>query len=152
MTIRTLDARPDVVEAGWEDVGEVSFFADGRPVFVRGPWVEHRDLRYDLVDGGVGWYRVRAHARGRDLRFDLVAEEPVEDYLLEAWPEDPAEPHTVQVTSLHCRQLAAKQMPWIPAAAPDPQRQAAEANLRAAALRNRLPRSDYVRAGRGNAM
>jgi len=51
---------------------------------------------------------VRAHARGRDLRFDLVAEEPVEDYLLEAWPEDPAEPHTVQVTSRIGRQLDAK--------------------------------------------
>ncbi|MGV8973474.1 MAG: hypothetical protein ACOH10_14215, partial [Rhodoglobus sp.] len=120
----------------------VRIAADGRPVYVRGPWVEHRDLRYDLVDGGVGWYRVRAHARGRDLRFDLVAEEPVEDYLLEAWPEDPAEPNTVQVTSRIGRQLDAKPIPWIPAAEPDPQRQAAEANLRAAAHRIKLPRSE----------
>ncbi|RYV50786.1 hypothetical protein [Pengzhenrongella frigida] len=138
VTIRTLDARPDVVEAGWEDVGEVSILADGRPVFVRGPWVEHRDLRFDLVDGGTGWYRVRAHARGRDLLYDLVAEEPVEDYLLVAWPEAPAEPHTVQVTSKHGSELAATPFPWMPAAEPDPLRRAAEANLRDAARRNGL--------------
>jgi len=135
ITIRTLAARPYVVEPGWEDVGEVSVLADGRPVFVRGPWAEHRDLHNDLVDGGTGWYRVRAHARGRDLCDDLVVEDPVEDYLLVAWPEDPAEPETVQVTSKHGKQLAAKPFPWTPAAEPDPQRRAAEANLRDVARR-----------------
>jgi hypothetical protein len=102
---------------------------------VRGPWAEHRDPHGDLVDGGAGWYRVRAHARGRDLRYDLVVEEPVEDYLLVAWPEDPAESETVQVTSERGRQLAAKPFPWTPAAEPDPQRWAAEANLRGVARR-----------------
>lgn len=141
VTIRTLDARPDV-EPGWEDIGEVSILADSRPVFVQGPWAEHRELRDDLVDGGAGWYRVRAHTRGRDLLYDLVAEKPVEDYLLVAWPEDPAEPETLQVTSKHGRHMAAKPFPWTPAAEPDPHRLAAEANLRDAARRNRQLRGE----------
>jgi len=73
------------VEPDREDVGEVSVRAD--------------DRRDDPVDGGAGWYRVRAHARGRDLMFDLVAEEPVEDYLVIAWPADPAVPESLRVTA-----------------------------------------------------
>ncbi|MEU2726066.1 hypothetical protein [Streptomyces smyrnaeus] len=47
-----------------------------------------------LAPAGPGSYRVRVHARGRDIAPDGVAEEPVEDYLLIVWPAPP-EPDTV---------------------------------------------------------
>lgn len=33
-----------------------------------------------------GWYRVRVHARGRDINIDGVAFEPSEEYLIQLWP------------------------------------------------------------------
>ncbi|MGH3449573.1 MAG: hypothetical protein ACRDQW_02380, partial [Haloechinothrix sp.] len=41
-----------------------------------------------------GYYRLRAHARGRDIATDGVASEPVEDYLFVVWPAPPG-PETV---------------------------------------------------------
>ncbi|WP_016906775.1 hypothetical protein [Streptomyces xiaopingdaonensis] len=42
-----------------------------------------------LTPRGAGHYRVRVHARGRDTEPDGFVEEPVEDYLLIAWPQPP---------------------------------------------------------------
>lgn len=39
-----------------------------------------------LAADGPGEYRIRVHARGRDTAPDAVASEPVEDYLIQAWP------------------------------------------------------------------
>ncbi|WP_157856013.1 hypothetical protein [Streptomyces aureocirculatus] len=39
-----------------------------------------------LSTGGNGPYRLRVHARGRDIAYDQVREQPVEDYLIQAWP------------------------------------------------------------------
>jgi hypothetical protein len=47
-----------------------------------------------LSPHGPGSYRLRAHARGRDLRYDAVQNDPTEDYLLTIWPVDPA-PHLI---------------------------------------------------------
>ncbi|QZY20236.1 hypothetical protein [Streptomyces decoyicus] len=40
---------------------------------------------------GPGWYRMRVHASGRSINPDGVSEEPVEDYLIAVWPQEPAE-------------------------------------------------------------
>ncbi|MCC3655796.1 hypothetical protein LIX60_30920 [Streptomyces sp. S07_1.15] len=47
-----------------------------------------------LTPSGAGVYRVRVHARGRDLKPDGVTFEPVEDYLIQVWPQ-PRLPDTV---------------------------------------------------------
>lgn len=38
-----------------------------------------------------GWYRMRVHASGRSANPDGVSDEPVEDYLIAVWPQEPAE-------------------------------------------------------------
>ncbi|WP_214517038.1 hypothetical protein [Streptomyces hygroscopicus] len=43
-----------------------------------------------LTPHGPGPYRIRVHARGRDLAPDGTAEEPSEDYLLVTWPAPPS--------------------------------------------------------------
>ncbi|WP_327707015.1 hypothetical protein OG530_40370 [Streptomyces decoyicus] len=40
---------------------------------------------------GPGWYRMRVHASGRSINPDGVSEEPVEDYLIAVWPQEPAD-------------------------------------------------------------
>lgn len=40
----------------------------------------------NLSQDGPGTYRVRCHARGRDITDDGSTLEPVEDYLIQAWP------------------------------------------------------------------
>jgi hypothetical protein len=43
--------------------------------------------------GGLGRYRLRIHARGRDTKVDGTATEPVEDYLIMTWPVRLDDPH-----------------------------------------------------------
>lgn len=91
LEIRTLAAPPEQVEAGWEDVSEVSIWAESDvPVTIGG--VEDYLVEGLLGEGvrldahGRGWYRLRVHARGRDLAPDARVGEPVEDYLVISWP------------------------------------------------------------------
>lgn len=52
-----------------------------------------------LSTAGPGRYRIRAHARGRDTAYDMVREDPVEDYLLVVWPaRDGVDPSMIRVT------------------------------------------------------
>ncbi|MEW2527564.1 hypothetical protein [Streptomyces sp. NPDC047071] len=77
---------PDEADQSWEEIIEVT---------VQAPRAE---LRVESLHDGViselpllsaqgpGPYRLRVHARGRDIARDKVRREPTEDYLLLAWP------------------------------------------------------------------
>ena len=94
-----LDAVPDVVDPAWEDVVELSLATtpDG-PLTAAGGWsVDEPCDRLD--EHGPGTYRVRVHARGRDTDYDGVAFEPVEDYLVLAWPAPSSAPVGLRATS-----------------------------------------------------
>lgn len=111
VTSRLLDAAPGEPDSEWEDVVELSLRCSG-PVGVtdlveNDPWVE-------LIDEP-GRYRLRFSVRGRLLEQDPEAElddddqdldspEPVEFYLLEAWPEPNSQPAAVlRLTSAFSR-------------------------------------------------
>lgn len=89
---RVLDARPHIECDEWEEVVEASVHAPTGDLKV-----ESLDLGPDtefvqsLSPSGRGWYRIRVHARGREILRDKATMEPVEDYLLIVWPSDPAE-------------------------------------------------------------
>ncbi|MEU3176025.1 MULTISPECIES: hypothetical protein [unclassified Streptomyces] len=74
------------VDASWEEIVEVSVHAPTGLLRVesleQGP-VEELE---PLSPSGPGWYRLRVHARGRNVLPDKVSAEPVEDYLLVTWP------------------------------------------------------------------
>lgn len=93
-----LASRPSVVADGWEDVAEVSLEVRSGPLRVMGiGGTSGPEVRLDVH--GPGDYRLRIHANGRDTDYDAARLDPVEDYLILAWPEQPSPPATLRTTS-----------------------------------------------------
>lgn len=101
---------PEVDRDPWEEIVEISLpppveedvsddalarFRTPRPLELRVAALmdDAPDLPV-LNAAGPGWYRVRVSARGRDHNIDGVDFEPVEEYLIQAWP-GAAAPETV---------------------------------------------------------
>jgi len=83
---------------GWDDVAEVSLEAPFGHVVASGMASDPPAELPELTPQGPGTYRLRVHVRGRDTAVDLVAEEPVEEYLLSVWPADPGPPVAYKLT------------------------------------------------------
>ncbi|MGA5703078.1 hypothetical protein [Peterkaempfera bronchialis] len=87
-------AEPHADDSAWEEVVEVSFTSTTGTALVAS-WEdgETEDLP-NLASTGPGTYRLRVHARGRDAGRDQDSlppdADPVEHYLLQAWPAPPA--------------------------------------------------------------
>lgn len=98
-------APADADRAAWEDIVDVSVTAP------------HGELRVDsyedgpaqtlplLSPHGSGTYRLRVHARGRDLYYDRLRTEPSEDYLIVSWPAPPAPEMIIRATDRCGQQL-----------------------------------------------
>ncbi|WP_409186557.1 hypothetical protein F9C11_20930 [Amycolatopsis sp. VS8301801F10] len=96
VTLQLLDAEPDSIELdGWDEVSEVSLDSEEGYLLVHnmmdGPPRELDELAYV----GPGTYRVRVHARGRDIAPRSRADTPQEHYKISVWPapETPATAH-----------------------------------------------------------
>ncbi|TQJ23718.1 hypothetical protein FBZ33_4030 [Micromonospora sp. A202] len=90
VTVDARDAPPATTDlVGWDDVVETSVHAPAGRMVVSGVMNDAPELPV-LTRSGPGSYRIRIHARGRDIAVDLGALEPVEDYLVVAWPAQPA--------------------------------------------------------------
>lgn len=87
---RITSTPPPADTEGWEEVVEVSVHADEFDLGLNYFQGEGPDEPPALSDQGPGWYRMRVHARGRSLEPDGVSQEPIEDYLITAWPQQPA--------------------------------------------------------------
>ncbi|WP_315098075.1 hypothetical protein [uncultured Cellulomonas sp.] len=100
VTCIALETAPEAVDAAWEDVAELSLrTTEDAPLSAAGGWASGDGIPDRLDAHGAGTYRVRVHARGRDVAYDGVAEVPVEDYLVLAWPAPAAPPATLRATS-----------------------------------------------------
>lgn len=90
VSVEVRDSPPQEVDLqGWDEVAEVALEAVSGRVRVRAMMVDSPDLPV-FTQAGPGHYRVRVHARGRDTAIDLVAHEPVEDFLIVVWPGAPS--------------------------------------------------------------
>ncbi len=107
--VRRQDAAPRGVAGRWEDVVEASCLAVGAHVLAAGQYDDAPDPRFALNPPGGEWFRLRVHARGRDLEYDLVAAVPREEYLLVAWPEAPSPPAVLSAHSRTAQQLTVAQ-------------------------------------------
>lgn len=89
LAVEVRDQPPELQADPWEEVVECTVHsAWGRlHVVAEGGDI---DVFPTLTPHGPGDYRVRCHARGRDIAFDSVVREPVETYLLQIWPAPPA--------------------------------------------------------------
>jgi hypothetical protein len=90
VSVEVRDQAPEVTTTGWDEVVEVAMEAITGRVVVTGAGADAPEHLPVLTQAGPGHYRVRVHARGRDTAVDLVAVEPVEDYLIVVWPGRPA--------------------------------------------------------------
>jgi hypothetical protein len=120
VAVRQRVAPPAAVVDGWEDVVEVSCRAVEDDVVAAGPYDDAPDLRFAVNPPGAGWFRLRVHARGRDLDYDLVATEPHEEYLLVTWPAPPEPPAVLGAASGVAQQLEASQARSRPAVTGEP--------------------------------
>ncbi|MFZ3493388.1 hypothetical protein ACODT5_09215 [Streptomyces sp. 5.8] len=92
VNVRTrITSTPPPADTGeWEEVVEVSVHAEEVDLALSYFGGEGPSEPPALSDQGPGRYRIRVHARGRSLEPDGVSEEPIEDYLITAWPQQPA--------------------------------------------------------------
>ncbi|WP_285106392.1 hypothetical protein [Promicromonospora sp. MEB111] len=81
----------------WEEVVEFGIEAGDAHVLVVGGQ-DTTDLSARINPAGPGWYRVRVHASGRDNSPDLVVTSPVEQYLVQAWPQAHAAPTVIALS------------------------------------------------------
>ncbi len=85
-------------EATWEEIVEVSVHAPFGQLQIDSLHTGPVPALPVLSKAGPGWYRLRAHARGRDTAYDAVSEEPVEDYLIQVWPAQPTPTVIIRAT------------------------------------------------------
>ncbi|GAA2102822.1 hypothetical protein [Actinomadura alba] len=70
----------------WEDIAEVTVQAPTGQLMVCALMDDGPSLP-PVTASGAGAYRVRVHARGRDIAYDAaLLDEIVEDYLIQVWP------------------------------------------------------------------
>lgn len=90
LTLELLQGRPAEIDSDSRGprYRQTSFEATSSEAWIRVPM----DAPAPPFDGplmladGLGWYRVRAHALGRELDYDLVVDdEPREHHLLQLW-------------------------------------------------------------------
>ncbi|AWS44092.1 hypothetical protein DKM19_24825 [Streptosporangium sp. 'caverna'] len=92
LTVETHDTPPPLDLDAWEAVVEVTYDSPaGEALLI--DWTRTAvDDSPILTAHGPGSYRLRIHARGRDMRWeDLVPEESGEEHLILIWPAPPAD-------------------------------------------------------------
>jgi hypothetical protein len=81
---------PKVDVEDWDDVVDVSLASHRGQVRAAALMADVSDRIPTLTVAGPGHYRIRVHVRGRDVATDATASDPVERYLIIAWPGMPA--------------------------------------------------------------
>jgi hypothetical protein len=93
---------PDHIDTGqWDDIVEASVHSATGNLRVQlleyGQHLQAPHLPL-MSTHGPGDYRLRAHARGRDLNYDQAQEISSEHYLLTIWPAEPRPPLIIRAT------------------------------------------------------
>ncbi|TMR92829.1 hypothetical protein [Nonomuraea basaltis] len=89
VTVLLASKPPSLNLEEWEEVVEVSIESSHGSLYVCGLDGDLPDLP-NLATVGPGHYRLRIHARGRDVNPDGTARTPSESYLIIVWPASPA--------------------------------------------------------------
>jgi hypothetical protein len=107
VTAEVYESEPPFDLAGWEDVAEASVPAPDGCLTLDGVTIGAPDGYPPLSPAGPGDYRVRVHARGRDVPPWQTPESITEFYLLQVWPSTPAPPRVLSAKSAHSADLRA---------------------------------------------
>jgi hypothetical protein len=104
-----LNARPEEVDPdSWDEIVDVSIFSRHGLLRVDSPQTGFVDSLPVLSFQGPGSYRLRVHARGRDIAHRQVKEVSAEQYLLTIWPEEPSPEVIIRLTDYcgYCTRLS----------------------------------------------
>ncbi|MGC0331340.1 hypothetical protein RKD23_004330 [Streptomyces sp. SAI-170] len=80
----------------WEEIVEISVYAPTGGLRIESLDLGPIDDLPMLSPAGSGWHRPRVHARGRETHYDGADMEPVEEYLLLAWPHHRADTRVIR--------------------------------------------------------
>ncbi|UKD57759.1 hypothetical protein L3Q65_13850 [Amycolatopsis sp. FU40] len=110
VTVQLLDAEPGSIELdSWDEVSEVSLDSAEGFLLVHnmmdGPPRELGELAYV----GPGTYRLRVHARGRDIAPHSHADTPREHYQISAWPAPETPPTVHKQTDRYGHEVRARE-------------------------------------------
>jgi len=85
-----LEARADPphTDWAWDEIVEVSVTVESGALYVSALMADVDPQPPPLTPTGHCTYRIRIHARGRDLDIDATTDTILETYLLQAWPDD----------------------------------------------------------------
>jgi hypothetical protein len=88
VTVEIHAAAPALDLDGWEDVVETSLFTDSGTIRPPIPRSEDAPPLPPLNTTPSSWFRIRAHARGREAARDILLPpaDPPEEHLLQLWP------------------------------------------------------------------
>ena len=78
VTAGLLETRPELHETDWEDIEVHSLRLETGTISLTGYMDE--PLHIGRITEGPADYRIRIHANGRDINYDLAVEEPCEDW------------------------------------------------------------------------
>jgi hypothetical protein len=135
VTAASLDGPPPVTAKEgtvWDEIVEASVRATTGGLRVESLELGPVDGLPLLSPAGPGWYRLRVHARGRGTLPHRTSPQPVEDYLLLAWPAPWSETSVLRTSDRLEHDLAHADD------APQPQPSAPAASTEQETLRRRL--------------
>ncbi|WP_409461719.1 hypothetical protein [Amycolatopsis sp. GA6-003] len=109
VAVQLLDTAPGLVETDdWDEVAEVSVDSEDGELVVHGRGEDPPPGLPELAHAGPGSYRLRVHARGRDIAAHHNAEEPVETYRISAWPAPEAPEAVYKQSDKHGQEIRAQ--------------------------------------------
>ncbi|WP_157877916.1 hypothetical protein [Streptomyces torulosus] len=82
--------------APWEEIVEISVLCQSGQLLVESLDLGPAEDLPGLASAGPGWYRIRVHAHGRNTNPDGTDSDPIERYMLTAWPSAAAETATLK--------------------------------------------------------
>ncbi len=143
VSAQCFDAAPRVEVTDREEVVEFSVRSVEGDLRIHSGYDITPDDLPALNPQGPGWYRMRVHASGRSINRDGVSDEPVENYLIAVWPQEPAESVVIRSSKMIDEALLANADTTLDESAhatPEPDDTAEDdrrANVRARLLRSR---------------
>ncbi len=99
LDVELLEDEPPASEAGWDDIVEVSLDFEDEGAFTSEAEQRNRQLPF-LPEGAC---RLRVHARGRDIAWELgaVRGDPIEEHLIQVWPAPSAPEVSYKLTDAY---------------------------------------------------
>ncbi|MFD8982447.1 hypothetical protein [Streptomyces sp. NPDC059564] len=87
LTVERPLSEPGPPASEWDTVVDVSIYSTSGKLWLNDGEGETRSAAGNLAHTGPGWYRVRAHARGRDRgEAEGIPDAWVEEHLMSIWP------------------------------------------------------------------